>query len=561
MLVPWFQRSRSQRPRLRVALLLDAVVVPRYCAEILAQVRGSDFVEIVLVVIGPGGADRAPVPPLLVRAYTRWDQRHRRPQIDPLEPTDIASAIAGLPSVDAGAAAPAAGSYPAAVVDRLRGASCDVIVSLGSQAVSGDVLRAAPQGVWALQFGARPAAHPSLDYFWDVREARNLSTASLVRLAERPSETVPLETAIVDPAPGLSVVASRPKPYWAVTSFVVQKLREVHESGRPAVETPRDVTAVSGFRDGVADRMPTSADVVSWLAPTILRKAARRLTSRPVVPHWRMAVRRHAGGIPDTGSAPDLSGFRWIESPRDRIYADPFLFEHRGDTWVFFEDYDRPAGKAVLSAAPISAGGLGPVAPVLDRPYHLSYPCVFRDRGDVFMIPESKGSGGVELYRCRTFPSSWVLERELFRAPAVDTSLLIDAEGYWFFTSLVEPRGKATQLWLFHASALDAPWTPHPANPISLDIRASRGAGAILHHGGRLFRPSQDCAGRYGRSFTLNEMTRLTPDAYEERPGVTVEPPPGFVGTHTYAKLGTIEMIDGLALVDAASVAPLATKR
>ncbi len=561
MLVPWFQRSRSQRPPLRVALLIDAVVVPRYCAEIIEQVRGCDFVEIALVAVGPARSDAPPAPPLLVRAYTRWDQRFRRPKVDPLEPTDIARTISDLPSVDAGTDAPAGGAYPAAIVDRLRGASCDVILSLRAQAVSGAVLKAAPQGVWALQFGARPAAHPSLDYYWDVREGRNLSTAALVRLAEPPSQTVPLETVLVDPAPGLSVVASRPKPYWAVTSSVVQKLRDLHESGSPAVPVPPQDRAASTFHDGVADRMPTNGDVMRWLAPTILRKAARRATARPVVSHWRMAVRQQAQGLLDGVSAPDLSGFRWIESPRDRIYADPFLLEHEGEMWVFFEDYDRPAGKAVLSAALISATGLGPVVPVLDRPYHLSYPCVFRDGGDLFMIPETKGSGAVELYRCQTFPSGWVLERELFRAPAVDTSLLINAEGYWFFTSLVEPRAKATQFWIFHAPALDAPWTPHPASPISSDIRNSRGAGAIVHHGGRLYRPSQDCAGRYGKSFTLNEITCLTPETYHERPSLTVEPPPGFVGAHTYSSLGTLEMIDGLALIDAASVAPLAARR
>ena len=553
MLVPWFQRSRSQRPPLKVALLLDALVVPWYCAEVLAQVRGCDFIAIALVVIGPGRSARAPDPPLLVRAYTRWDQRHRRPQVDPLEPTDIAQAIAGLPRIDADARGQAAATYPAAVVDRIRGAGCDVIISLTAEAVSGDVLQAAPQGVWGLQFGARRAAHPSLDYYPDVRSGSFPSRASLVRLAADATETVPLATALVSPAPGLSVVASRPRPYWAVTSFVVQKLRELHESGRAAVQA-RDVVAASTFHDGTPDRMPTNGDVVRWLAPTILRKAARRLTSRPRLPHWRMAVRRGHTAVPDGESAPDLSGFRWIESPRDRIYADPFLFEHQGDLWVFFEENDRRLGKAVISAAPISAAGLGPVVRMLDRPYHLSYPCVFRDRGDVFMIPETQGSGGVELYRCKEFPSSWVLERQLFRGQVVDTNIWITGDGYWFFTSLVEPRGKATQLWLFHAPALDAAWTPHPGNPISSDMRNSRGAGAILDHGGRLFRPSQDCSGRYGRSFTLNEITRLTGDAYEERPGVTVEPPPGFNGTHTYAKHGDLEMIDGRALVDARSV-------
>ena len=555
MLLPWFQRSRSQRPPLRVALLLDAVVVPRYCAEILAQVRGCDFIDIALVVIGPGRSARAPEPPLLVRAYTRWDQRHRRPQVDPLEPMDIAPAIADLPRLDAGARTQAAATYPAAVVDRLRGAACDVIVSLTAEAVSGDVLQAAPQGVWSLQFGGRPAAHPSLDYYRDIRNGSPLLPASLVRLAANPAENVPLATALVNPAPGLSVVASRPKPYWLVTSFVVQKLREMHESGSPAVHLPRDAGAGSTFFDATPDRMPTNGDVVRWLAPTILRKAARRLTSRSVVPQWRMAVRRRATALPD-GASPDVSGFHWIEPPRDRDYADPFLFEHQGDAWVFFENYDRGLGKGMISAAPISAAGLGAVVPVLQRPYHLSYPCVFRDRGDVFMIPEGANSGCVELYRCREFPSSWVLERELFRGQAVDTSLWITRDGYWFFTTLVEPRGKAKQLWLFHAPALDAPWVPHPASPLSSDMRNNRGAGAIVDHGGRLFRPSQDCSGLYGRSFTLNEMTRLTAEAYEERPGVTVEPPPGFIGTHTYAKHDDLEMIDGKALVDARSVTP-----
>jgi hypothetical protein len=314
-----------------VALLFDALVVPRYCAEILAQVRGCDFVDIALVVIGPGRSPRAPEPPLLVRAYTRWDQRHRRPKADPLEPTDIAHAIADLPRIDAGAGDQAAATYPAAVVDRLRGAACDVIVSLTAEAVSGDVLQAAPQGVWSLRFGARPAAHPSLDYYRDVRDGAPLSQASLVRLAANAAETVPLATALVAPRPGLSVVASRPKSYWAVTSFVVQKLREVHESGKTAVQVPQDARAGSTFRDATPDRMPTNGDLVRWLAPTVLRKAARRLTSRPVVPQWRMAVRQRASVLPGGSSAPDVSGFRWIESPRDRDYADPFLFEHQGD--------------------------------------------------------------------------------------------------------------------------------------------------------------------------------------------------------------------------------------
>ena len=88
-----------------------------------------------------------------------------------------------------------------------------------------------------------------------------------------------------------------------------------------------------------------------------------------------------------------------------------------------------------------------------------------------------------------------------------------------------------------------------PANPLSCDVRNSRGAGAIFRDGsGRLIRPSQDGSVAYGHSFTLNEVLALDPSAYEERPLVRVAAPPGCIGTHTYARLGALEIVDACAL-------------
>ena len=87
-----------------------------------------------------------------------------------------------------------------------------------------------------------------------------------------------------------------------------------------------------------------------------------------------------------------------------------------------------------------------------------------------------------------------------------------------------EPRGDGLQLWLFHATSLTGKWIPHPASPISTDVRSSRGAGAIFRHNGKLFRPSQDCGRNYGHSFALNEIVVLNQCEYKETPGVTVGP-------------------------------------
>ncbi len=69
---------------------------------------------------------------------------------------------------------------------------------------------------------------------------------------------------------------------------------------------------------------------------------------------------------------------------------------------------------------------------------------------------------------------------------------------------------------------------------------------------GRLYRPTQDCSVRYGYAITLNEVTRLTPDEFKERPVNHIRPSwmPGLRGTHTWNESRRLQVIDGLRMVD-----------
>ena len=97
--------------------------------------------------------------------------------------------------------------------------------------------------------------------------------------------------------------------------------------------------------------------------------------------------------------------FRWIDSPRGHFYADPFVIEHHGKPWVFFEDLAYSTDKGVIVCAEINRNGtLSPAIPVLEMPYHLSYPCIFHDSEQLYMVPESVADGTVSSIGATDFP-------------------------------------------------------------------------------------------------------------------------------------------------------------
>jgi hypothetical protein len=179
---------------------------------------------------------------------------------------------------------------------------------------------------------------------------------------------------------------------------------------------------------------------------------------------------------------------------------------------------------------------------------HYSYPYVFREGADIFLVPESYDADAVDLYRCVRFPNEWAHHRTLLMGRFVDTSIWCEHGRWWMMTTIADPHPRATRLLLFFSDSLTGPWQLHPANPISTDARNNRGAGRIFSVGGRWIRPSQSASPTYGYSFDLNEITELTSERYSERTIKTVTPEyaPGLCGIHTYSWIPGLELIDGV---------------
>src|SRR5690606_31990801 len=94
--------------------------------------------------------------------------------------------------------------------------------------------------------------------------------------------------------------------------------------------------------------------------------------------------------------------------PVDHFYADPVPWRHQGRDYLLFEDLDHRTNKGIISAVAFDeAGRPGLAVPVLEEPWHMSYPFLIEADGAVWMIPEASLSGEIAIYRAVDFPWRW----------------------------------------------------------------------------------------------------------------------------------------------------------
>ena len=558
MHAPWFLNSTSRAPYLRIGILLDGPVLPVYLAETLEHIANSNFARLELVVFNADAprAKKATRTGLFAR-YLAWDAKRIAEAPDPLAEADCSRYVKDVESISI---APIADQnfarFPEDAVARIREKNLDVLLKFGFQPLRGEILHAARYGVWSYHHGDPDQYCGGPPYFWEVYENNLLSGAALERLTDDPDAGQILYKGSFATIQGSSWARNRVQPYWGSTTFLIQKLHQLHESGWATIEA-----AIPPPDRGRKKRhtVPTDAQMLPWLSKILLHTCVQRARHSIIgeeLPHWMLGVK--TGNDSAGQHAPlNLRGFRWIQSPRGHFYADPFVIEHDGKPWLFFEDLPYSTQKGIIVCAEINADStLSPSMPVLEKPYHLSYPCIFRDNGQLYMVPESVADESVQLYRCQRFPDVWEQVKVLLKAPAVDTTVWIENGLYWFFVTLQEPRGGGLQLWLFYSRSLTGELIRHPQNPISTDIRFSRGAGAIFREDGKLVRPSQDCSGSYGRLIVFNEITVLNEREYSERPGIVLDTRGvrNMNGTHAYGRVKDVVVVDGCVTLPAKQV-------
>lgn len=393
----------------------------------------------------------------------------------------------------------------------------DVVIDLSAQAPLPDIIAAAKYGVWRHFYGH---LGDKTDSYVGIREYAGQQSEMLSGVeCWRVGQTIPdylfLATTSTDMA---SINRGIEHSLWKMADFIPQRLHELFQVGEciffsNAKQRVQPTTLMP------PQHKPSSSFLMSL---KILWRYPNNFLNKLFIALFRdeqwILLTKAIGDVTDLGTLEHLH--KWIP-PRDRFWADPFVVEHEGEQYVFFEELLYARGIGHLACMRLNSDGSHsePVT-ILEKPYHLSYPFIFKHEGIYYMIPETASNHTIELYRCEAFPFRWVFEKNLMEGVEAYDATLLEHEGrWWMFTSMRQHQScsPSESLYLFHADdPLSTQWQAHPQNPVVASAAHARPAGRIFTKAGKWYRPSQNCAGTYGRGLNVNLIQQLDQHTYRE---------------------------------------------
>lgn len=521
------------RNTLRLGIVLDSYQVPAWVCYLLRKLSNASLVDLCLVALDESRKTAAKKnrPPLLFRLWMAFDRRIRRPASDALKSEDCRELLNNGQHWNPSVVRTNLSSPTSNDLALLKEARLDLLLHLGSGELSKQLAECAQSGIWLLQDSDLRDASEVPGQFWDIYDG-----IPVITRGPRVVECIGNCTRVLYRSRGitnmLSLVRNQNAAWWNLAEFLVGKLSR----GRAVRERAAKFRAAHAPRQKAHTRTLGSIRMASFLMRLALRTLHHEFNKCFFEEQWRIVVQ----AADKDKLLPTASGtFFCIDPPRDRFYADPFVIERSGRTYIFFEDYRFATKKGLISCCEVDdSGNYSKPTVVLARDYHLSYPFLFEWQGEIYLLPETRENRTIEIYRATDFPFSWECETVLMKDVAATDSTLFQHQGkWWLFTSGVKDQTTPNEeLFLYFADSPLGSWTPHPKNPIVSDPRRARPAGNLYFKNGKLIRPGQDCSKGYGYAIQLNQVNVLSETDYWETPLARITPEwvSGSRGIHTF---------------------------
>lgn len=542
--------------KLRIGLLVDSFDMPNWVYAMLRKIQESDYAEIKLVVSNAMPQVKKKLFSkiidgwnyLLYIAYYELENKIIKLMPDAFEAKDAKTILADIPDIKVN---PIRTKYSDTIEDKdienIKKYQIDVFIRLGFKILKGRILESAKFGAWSCHHADNCVNRGGPAGFWEVFENSPLTGSILQILTEDLDNGLVLYRSY-SATDKVLVKRNRNKYYWKTLSFIPRKLKELHDLGEEKFFTQvRLENKHINFYSNRIYKKPRNMEFLRLFIQLAARYIKSKFYCLFFFEQWFLMFNLRK----------ELSCSFWmfkrIVPPKDRFWADPHVIYKDNRYYIFIEELLYKSNKSHIALITMDEkGSYGKPVTVVERPYHLAYPFIFVWNKNYYMIPESRSNRTIEVYKCIEFPGKWEFHKNLMaNISAVDTTLFYYQGKWWLFANVVENEGASScdELFLFYAdNPLSCDWTPHPKNPVVSDVRKSRPAGKIFEYNGNIYRPSQNCSGRYGYGLKINQIEILNESEYQEIEISSIEPDwdRKIKAIHTFNQEHELIIIDGI---------------
>lgn len=237
----------------------------------------------------------------------------------------------------------------------------------------------------------------------------------------------------------------------------------------------------------------------------------------------------------------------WMKHPyKDRFFADPFLFKSDENYYYLLcEEYFfwEEKGKITMLKVRKKDFVLEERKVIIEEETHLSFPfCIY---GGDTILPESSASDKYVSYKIDRNTMEVISKKTVLDEGTIDAVIYENDEGMWLLTG--KKKIPSTELYIYKKDDNDR-FVACGENPVISNNRQARGAGNLFTWRGKLYRPVQDCEGRYGRQTKIMEVLELGNEKYMAKEHITVnsfENPPFDETMHTFNVYDECIIVDG----------------
>jgi hypothetical protein len=429
-------------------------------------------------------------------------------------------------------------------IELIKRKEIDLFIRFGFGIIKGPLLEMSKYGVWSLHHGDNSVNRGGPPGFWEIVNGEHYTGVTLQLLNKELDGGRVLGKAFIKTDP-TSFYRNQNAVFQAGVNLFIDNLKRLAQNDSFFYESAD--SAKVNFYSYPLYKDPNNREALLIFSLFWLRRIKDFFLQKITPEQWRLYYRYKKHERETV-----LFRFKELRPPKGTDWADPFIVFENSTYFVFIEEKHHSSKAGVISVLRFNEKGVLQdqiPKPVLKESFHLSYPFVFKNEGTHFMLPEMAQAGKVVLYKAVDFPYKWEpISILLDECSLYDPTLHFHQDKWYLFGTQRLKQGNSADMYLhiYYSDALNGTWQAHNENPIKQTVNGARPAGRLFYENGKLIRPAQIGAPKYGYGICFHEVEELTPTAFREKPISTIVPKwkKHLKATHTINFEGDMTVID-----------------